>query len=493
MKLNIKNFKDTIWEGLSFIFIFLVSLYKPFDSDLGWHLKYGEYFFQHLAPLRVNTFSTEMPGFPWINSSWGTDLISYLAYHYFGFVGLSVLAAGVISLTLWFFAKAFKMDFFAKALTFPIILYFLYPINIVSFRGQLLSLMFLGVLLFLTRLFLDSGSKKFFLLIPALFMVWSNVHGEFLLGLGILAVWSASVVALKLWDKRFRLDKEVILLVRNLAIIGVLSALAIMINPFGLSVYFEAFKHFGNPLQQYIAEWLPFEELSGYWWSQMIVGIVIFTGIIFMVFSNQFKKNFPYIIIVSIFFMLTFFVRRYAWPMYYLSIPFIAAVVVILKPESKKYSRIFGTVFLVIALSTVFVLDNPFNRIKNMSWKNYCNSVVNCSPAALDFMVRQNYKGKIYTFYDWGGWMIWNYPEVMPSVDGRMHLWRDETGYSAFENYYVYEQAEGNIDDSKHDVVLITTKKPLYIQLENLAAQKKWRKVYEDKRAAVFVRSENAN
>ena len=56
------------------IFIFIASLSRPVDADLGWHLRYGQEFFATHSVARTNTFSTDMAGFAWANISWGIDL-----------------------------------------------------------------------------------------------------------------------------------------------------------------------------------------------------------------------------------------------------------------------------------------------------------------------------------------------------------------------------------------------------------------------------------
>ena len=85
--------------------------------------------------------------------------------------------------------------------------------------------------------------------------------------------------------------------------------------------------------------------------------------------------------------------------------------------------------------------------------------------------------------------MIWNYPNVKPSIDGRMHLWEDEKGYSAFAEYYTNVQDWESIDRSKYDTVVALKIKPVYKRLNTLTKEGKWRKVYEDGFSAVFVRN----
>src|SRR3989338_246460 len=187
---TIKNFFYILFP---FIVIFLGTIYPSGDSDLGWHLKYGEYFFRTGKILRENTLSTMMPGFTWINSSWGTDLISYLIFHFSGFWGLSLTAALIIALILYIFKKSFKLSFWEISLLFPIILYMEQPMFAVSFRGQLLSFLGLAVLYYLLVNY-QNGRKKMIFFSVVLFWLWSNIHGEFIFGLGIFFLWTVSFI-----------------------------------------------------------------------------------------------------------------------------------------------------------------------------------------------------------------------------------------------------------------------------------------------------------
>lgn len=93
------------------------------------------------------------------------------------------------------------------------------------------------------------------------------------------------------------------------------------------------------------------------------------------------------------------------------------------------------------------------------------------------------------TFYNWGGWLIANYPELKPSIDGRMHLWVDKNGYSAFLDYYPYEQNRKDIDKSDYNVVFMPPNKPIYKRLVELVKEGRWKIVYTDSNATIFQRS----
>lgn len=476
---------NLILSILPFLFVFFASLYNPIDPDLGWHLKYGDYFFQNQQVLKVNIFSVEMPNYQWVNHSWFSDLVTYGIFKNFGFLGLSISAAIIVSLTFYFFSQASKMNFWEKALTFPALVILLAPINSVSFRPQLFSLLFLGILFFLLKKYEDNKSLLSFLIVP-LFLIWANIHGQFILGLGVMVLWAFFYFAKLLFAEKagiFRLVKSE----KNLFIIFPLSVLAVLANPFGIGVYEEALKHFGNPLSKYIAEWKPFDELSVYWAGLLATGIVGFLGILFGTVSGRLKTNIGDWGTFSLLYAITFNLRRFAWPAYYFSFPLFKELAIFLKPESKKVQKIAGTIILVLATSILLAISNPIERISGLSWDKYCRRN-SCSANAMEFLNNYEPKGNLMTFYDWGGWIIWNYPKIKPTIDGRMVFWRDEKGYSGFLKYYRVEQNVDPVESSDYQTVLASPNKPIYGRLEKLAEAGKWQKIYSDDVSGIFVR-----
>ena len=502
-----------LFNFLTYSAVFFASLFHPYDFDLGWHLKYGEYFFKNDHILRENIFSSDMQNYHWVNSSWLTDLFSYATFANFGFLGLSILGAAVITATFYFFAKSARLDYFEKALIFPPLLYFLAPLNSISFRGQLLSLLFLGILSYIlfeqspalrgvvenyssndqktsrfARILSLTRRVNTLYLLPPLFLLWSNLHGQFILGLAIFAIWIGSAIVPDLISNGLSnlshvLENAILPIITFIA-----SALAVLINPFGFGVYSEALKHFRNPLEAFIAEWVPFKMLTTPWYAQVLIGTGMFFGLIFLIFEGKFKEKISQITIASLLYLISFYVRRFVWPMYYLAIPLIAPLAKFFKPQSKKYTKYAATIIFVTYISLTFLIDNPTKRIQNMSWQTYCQKFVSCSDGAIQYLTSNQLTSNLLTYYGWGGYMIWRYPEIKPSIDGRMHLWQDNNGYSAFEEYFAYEQNINDIEKSPYDVVLMSPQKPLYKHLDKLSTENKWQKVYEDKFAGVFVR-----
>ena len=465
---------------LPYFAVFFASLFHPYDNDLGWHLRYGQYFFQNHRILRENIFSTEMPNYHWVNSSWLTDLISFATFNMFGFLGLSILGALTITATFYFFARSARLDLFEKALIFPFLLYFLSPLNSVSFRGQLLSLLFLGILTYIltkvqTRFETDrqTGFVRLVYLLPPLFAFWSNTHGQFILGLVVFAIWIASTIVSDLISNGLSNARHAL---RNTILpttVFIASVLAVLINPFGFGVYIEAIKHFNNPLSKYIAEWVGTETLSTLWWHQVLLGLSIFFGLIFLTFLGKIKENLPAVSLASILYLISFNARRFAWPMYYFSLPLLKPLATFFKPDSQKYATISATLILLSYLVSTFFIDNPIKRTQNMSWQSYCQKFVQCSDGAINYLTSNPPAGGL---------------DVNLLTAPASTQVAGEAGYSAFEDYFDYEQNMADIDESTYDVVLMSNQKPVYKRLEKLTTEDKWQKVYEDEFAGVFVR-----
>lgn len=481
--------KNKLLPVLPFVVVFIASFYPVNDADLGWHLKYGEYFFKHFRILRENTFSQLMPTYHWVNSSWATDLISYATFHTTGFLGLTVLSAFVVMLTFYFFSKAAQLNLFAQAILFPVILFYESPLNGVSFRGQQMTLLFLGILLFILNAFSGTWGRKLFLLAP-LFLIWVNVHGEFLLGLGVLVLWFALSLLSEAAEKRDFTTLAVNL--RKYGIIILVCVAATLINPFGFSVYFEASHHFFNPWQKYIAEWLPFDQLSTIWWNHVTMGMFICLGVISLFFTGRIRRNIPYLGITIVFFALSFLMRRYAWPLYYITFFSLKPIPEVFNPPNQKLKTNAISIILLIALGLAVILRTPITRYTNQTWESYCR-IRGCSSQAAKFLMQNGLTDpkKLYTVYDWGGWLIWNYPQIKPTIDGRMHLWRDDKGYSGFSEYYPIEQnwAGHDIDDSRYEIAFVSPQKTVYKHLLDLVTQGKWKMVYKDRWAGVFVKA----
>ena len=80
----------------------ILAARSPLDPDLWWHLRAGQASVTSLQPLISDPFSFTRAGMPWINHSWLSEVILYLAYAGLGYAGLElwVLLWVVLSMAL---------------------------------------------------------------------------------------------------------------------------------------------------------------------------------------------------------------------------------------------------------------------------------------------------------------------------------------------------------------------------------------------------------
>ena len=156
------------------------------DFDTGWHLATGRYLLQHHAIPATDVLSYTSPGAPWLYPPFAGALL-YAIFHAFGYAGLSwfsVLAAALLAAyLLW---RALPQASFSSAvllaLAVPSLAYRLTP------RADLFTTLFFA--LFLSELwrFHRSAPARLWLL-PAVMLLWVNLHPGFIAGLGLVAAY----------------------------------------------------------------------------------------------------------------------------------------------------------------------------------------------------------------------------------------------------------------------------------------------------------------
>lgn len=481
-----RAFSERLLDILPYVAVFLVSLTHPVDLDLGWHLKYGEHLFVNHALLRENIFSTGMPGYGYLNHSWGSELLLYTVFRYGGFLGISLFGATLITTTFFFLAKAANLDRWGTSLLFPAMLYLLDWVLQQSFRSQYFSFLGLAILVYLQSRF-EQYPRKIAFLLPILFLFWANLHGQFIMGLGLFAIWLGFYCLRTML--RQSPEPEATPAWPFFVTVWFLTLVVTMINPYGYELYLEIFRHFGNPLQKFIGEWQPI-----YLAPAMLAAFLAWSGFLLLaVIVGQQWRELPrhghHLVPLLLMFLAAIDQRRYFWPMVLLSIPATVPLLNRLRPGKKAHAdaiclALLGGVYLFTAFGKLPAWQ-PFS----FDWSSYCryNSF---SPRATEFLKKIAPGHRLLTDYDLGGWLIWNYPEIKPAVDGRMPFWRDEKGYSAYQEYLALETGTGDIDASPYDLVYWPPQKAeLYAQLTALAAAGKWQHLYDDPFASIFIRS----
>ena len=202
--------------------------------------------------------------------------------------------------------------------------------------------------------------------------------------------------------------------------------------------------------------------------------------------TDRWRKLLPEIGIVLVLYGLSFWVRRYAWPFYWFSVFLLRPITTQLAPPGVNARLVSGSVIGAITFILVLLFKMPIS-FGTMTWDSYCRLAL-CSPKAAETLVSLYDGEKLLTTYDFGGWLIWNYRSILPAIDGRMHLWKDQKGFAAIAYYWPIEQNLSDINQTDYDLALVSVQKPVSDRLEQLVAEDSWEQWYRDDIAAIYRR-----
>lgn len=457
---------------LLWLALFVLFLISPTDPDLGWHLRCGQQIWQDLPAGRQgqgwcnqNQFSVLLENYSWVNHYWLYQVGLWLVFRAAGLWGLTVLNALLMSLAFIFFYLAIKNYAWEKILATGLIIFLSWGVFSFGIRSQLGSLFFFSLLLW---------GRDRLALWPLVMFVWAQMHGgSAIMGLILLVFFRPSP-----------------------AVLG-LSLGATLLNPFGLGIYQEAWRHFaGVNLAGLIAEWVPPTPVLG--WLVLTSGLGLGASLLF----KGGLKNLPLALLISAFAFLALKARRNL-PFYFLVSSFIflraPATRLVLAGWLKQKILRNNLAILTTAALLFFGLfvRLPETLALNSSWHSYCQNQLLAYPCqAVEFLKKQPRKGVIFNRYEWGGFLIWQLPEYKIFVDGRMPAWpaRRSSGEGGPTSpYTVYLETLQNqpgwqetLKNYQINWILISPGTFMDLLLAPQPEKFGWRQAFRDKMAVVY-------
>jgi len=248
--------------------------------DLGWHLAAGDLIRDRGNIPFQDPWSFTLGDKQWYNLSWLWDVIASVLFQYTNFSGLTlfVVACGAvivgyltsICLSSGASAAAVCISVFSACLLYPS---FATPPNIYlaaspNTSTMLFCVIFYGECLKRTRCFL----------LPAIMVLWANLHGGFVLGFLIVGIFCGAALLRRDWVN-FKIY----------SFTGVACLVAIFINPLGLHIYDGVVATLGHFVQANITEWLSyFQNMT---MPGSIPGVVYI--LIFIAFELRYRGSSP--------------------------------------------------------------------------------------------------------------------------------------------------------------------------------------------------------
>lgn len=451
-------------------FIFVLTLFPPFDPDFGWQLRCGQLVLKGKNCL-VNNFTTLLEGFKWAYPTFVYPLILSLTFNNFSFWGISLLNATVVTLIYLLMFKTLKGDQFIKIGLLTLSIFLSWIVLYLGLRSQIFSLLFFSITLFIIDRVRNKNFKLLYLT-PLVFLVWANTHAGFIPGLMLLAFYNLELVFKKNWEK-------------SLKAFGALTAsvLATLITPYGIEIYNLLFEHFRTPLNTLIAEWVSPTPVH---WAIMLTAA---GWLVFWSFKN--KKIDLFLMLGLIFFVyLGLSARRnlaFSYLFLFYALSFSLRDVYL---EKLNNSKILVVTFLLSGIGLILLTVVPNTHVINTDWEEFCiQSPVGYPCNAVEFLRKQPKKGNLFNPYEQGGFLIWQLPEYKIFVDGRMPAWKHPSDKSPYTIYLEIVQAqpgwEETIKQNKTDWMLVGN--GTFIDIELQERPREWLKErYRDERYVVY-------
>jgi hypothetical protein len=231
----------------------LFTLHRLYDFDVLWHVKTGQWIWEHRQIPHTDPFGGKTAGIPWLDVSWGAQVLAAGLVRFGGLLGLQLLVvAGVIALLALLLRRGpLSPMVLAGALAFVLTAgqRFLIRPDILSFP------LTMATLLLIDRLPQSPRLASF--LLAALAAFWTNLHGSFILVLFLLL--AAALGSLATGDRLHALKAHTLPIL--------MCAGAILLNPYGYRIYrlfepyvrsiFSPFGLFPAGEELGVAEWTP--------------------------------------------------------------------------------------------------------------------------------------------------------------------------------------------------------------------------------------------
>lgn len=223
------------------MFVFAASAFQIFSNDLGWHLASGEWMLAHREVPRADPFTSTVAGEEWVDHEWGAQLGLELVERIAGVPGLVALRVltvlAIAGVLLWELRRR-------GAPMLPAALMVAAGVEAARLRLQvrpelatLLIVTLLLVAVTRSRPFArrrDGGGPLTPLGVAALFVVWANLHGGFVLGLAILGCVALGGSLDRTFGRAGAASRRELLRAWSAPLLGGVAALA---NPYGIGAY----------------------------------------------------------------------------------------------------------------------------------------------------------------------------------------------------------------------------------------------------------------
>lgn len=486
-----ERFKPAIFYIMFFLFVLTYSsLASGYDYDFWARLIAGMGFMQTGHVLK-HDFLSYTPTHTWFDHEWGSGVIFYLTQHFFSSAGILLLQALLVFLIFFTIIKIVKLRGVKTTSAYNFLFYFFaFHAMIINFnepvRCQMFSFLLFTVFLYILELARKGNDKPLWLL-PCIMLIWNNLHGGCVSGIGLIIIYIVGEFL-----NRAPVKKYVIALIPT--------TLVLLINPWGFSYISFLFKATTMP-RPYIMEWWGLFSkfyMHGFMLFKIFALVLILAELIVAAknFSIKSFDKTKFLVLAATLFLAIEHVKMAPFfaiagtcfiydDFYTLFNGLLDKIRQLLKMDT-----LFGEgfakrkEFAIYSIITIFVLTNlrvnSFEPI--VKWNKYPIKEV-------EFVKINHIKGKLFVNFGLGSFASYKlYPNNKIYMDGRYEEVYNDDLLPLMRHFVLMNKGwDKFLDKFPTDVIIMENFYPIY---NHLKASKSWKLVYTGKIFGVFVKAD---
>lgn len=466
------------------IFVLLISKI-PLQNDTLFDIKLGEKYLTE--GINTNDDFSIHENLKYVSHHFLVNIITFLVYNTFGFVGLyllEILLTLVIAFLFFTANKIFLKN--TKLAYFTVFIEMLFILQFISVRAQMYSYILFLIEIICIEKFLNTKNFKYITVVSILPLFIINLHAGtiffYFIIIGVYLLSYIRVNTVKLENDIARKEN-----LKYLFIPIIIGSILMFINPFGIDSVLYSIKTLGN---SFITENIS-EFQSANIANALIAYIYMFIWINVYIFTNKKIKTYQMFFLYGTMFMTLISIRHFSL-MVIVSVTNVEHLISVIKTMYNKYicgikKEKINTINVIMCstyMVVMFVTGAFFGK-----------------PDSYEFLPEEEYplKGmeyinsnipensRIFNEYTWGSLMMLNNRKVF--IDSRADLYTNEynKGTNVAIDYIDAIQCKKDFNKifEKYsiDYLFISTDSNLYYNVEN---NPNYETLYKDKNCAVI-------
>ncbi len=450
------------------------------DLDVWVHIKVGDWIVQHRAFPHVGLFSRTAGDRPWIAYSWGYDVLISRVYTWFGVPGIGMfetLLTLAVAYSIYWMARRLPGRFWLSCLLAAAACSgFLIPAYALRCCSMALFTITLTLILEANR----SGRVQFLYWLPPIFLLWSNLHIQFIYGIAVLGLFVA-VNLLQRSARSLGLAPGFLLppALPALPLVAILALclLATCVGPYSFHLY-QVIYTYSRAKAAYtlISELQPpdFRHYSHY--AELLLAAAAFVAAGWRKQVDLFK-----LLLLAVASAVAFRTVRDGWFICITAAACIADFPV--REASRDPEETLEESLVVVALvaAALWLVATAMDFTPS----GLDRALRRQLPVGAVKFLRENPRpGPLYNTFDWGSFLIWSMPDYPVAIDGRTDLYGDALDERfALTARGVSYREDPYLNESR--LVLLQQKN---ILVKFLTADPRFELIYQDGVAVVFAR-----